>query len=347
MTKDRALALVESPAQLLNVLELGAGEAEWASVRIAVLAPAEGHTRTQLQAMVDLAREAGHPVAWHEPRLGGAAVVRSVGALAGELSGVGHLVIGDPFSGIMQVIISMVRPTKVMLVDDGTATLEFARQWVNGDQLARWHQVATPSRRRHIATLVREQLAGTVRRRLSPESGCALGLFTSLPVSMPQLDVRRNDYAWVRASYPSPTIKLGADLIGTSLVESGVVDEGSYLTGVAGLAKQHGVDRYLAHRKESDAKLALIELMGIEVFRPLLPLEIVARRGPVGRTMISFPSTVVHTLPIVLQDTGVSIKVCEIEEGWFTEQATPRADQFLEQVTRTAQLRYGLHAVAS
>lgn len=345
MTKDRALALVESPAQLLNVLELGAGEAEWASVRIVVLAPAEGHTRTQLRAMVAIAREKGHPVAWHEPRLGGASVARTLGALVGELAKVDRLVVGDPFSGVMQVIICLVRPSRVVLVDDGTATLEFARQWVSGEPLSRWHQVAGPGVGRHLTNLARERLARTVRLRLSLESGCTLTLVTGLPVALPLVDVRRNAYAWVRATYPTPTVKPGADLIGTSLVETGVVSQDAYVRGVAELAREHGVDRYLAHRKETDAKLALVTGLGIEVVRPTLPLEIVARLGPVGQTIISFPSTVVHTLPVVLQDTDVVIKVCEIEESWFTAQATPRADQFLEQVTRTARTRHGLHAV--
>ena len=37
-----AVAVVESPAQLLNVLELGRAQVSLASVKIAVLAPAEG-----------------------------------------------------------------------------------------------------------------------------------------------------------------------------------------------------------------------------------------------------------------------------------------------------------------
>ena len=137
-----ALALVESPAQLLNVLELAQTQVSLASVKIAILAPAEGPTRTQLRAMAGLARDAGHEVAWHEPRLGGAAVARSVRAMAGELCGVERLIVGDPFSGVIQVIISITRASEVTIVDDGTATLEFARQWLAGEQLSRWHRIA-------------------------------------------------------------------------------------------------------------------------------------------------------------------------------------------------------------
>ena len=69
-----ALALVESPAQLLNVIELARYEDDLAGLKIAVLAPTAGLTRTQLRAMIALARDAGHAVSWHEPRLGGLAL---------------------------------------------------------------------------------------------------------------------------------------------------------------------------------------------------------------------------------------------------------------------------------
>jgi hypothetical protein len=64
------------------------------------------------------------------------------------LNGVRRLVVGDPYSGVIQVIISVTRLlSEVTIVDDGTATLEFARQWVAGEQLSRWHRRATPSQR--------------------------------------------------------------------------------------------------------------------------------------------------------------------------------------------------------
>ena len=223
MSRAGALALVESPAQLLNVIELGFRDAELGAMPIAVLAPTAGPTRTQLRATMALARQAGHEVTWHEPRIGGASVARTIRALAGELAGVERLVVGDPFSGVIQVIISISRPVDVTIVDDGTATLEFARQWAAGEHLSRWHQVATPHQRRHIATLARDQIAGTARRRLSPAVGCQLRLFTCMPVDLPKVEILRNDYAWVRDRYGSPEIRPGADLVGTSLVESGVL----------------------------------------------------------------------------------------------------------------------------
>lgn len=341
-----ALALVESPAQLLNVIELAQLEDDLVGLKIAVLAPVAVPTRTQLRSMIPLAREAGHTVSWQEPRLGGLAVARSLRALAGELAGVRRLVVGDPYSGVVQAIISVTKLSEVTIVDDGTATLEFARQWVAGEHLSRWHRVATPSQRRQITALARDQVSGTVRRRLSPQSGCRLRLFTCMPVDVPGVRIIRNDFSWVRARYAAPEVKRGADLVGTSLVESGVVKADCYLGAVETLITRHDADRYFAHRKEADWKLDLIERIGIEVVRPSLPLEIVARKGPVGRTIVSFPSTVVHTLPIVLAGSEARVVICEIANEWYEPEKTVQADDFLGRVTTSARRNYGLATVA-
>ena len=188
----------------MNVVELVHVTPDLTGLHIAVLAPAAGPTRLQLRAMMALARQAGHHVTWYEPRLGGASVARTVRALAVELSSVERLIVGDPFSGVIQVIISISRNAEVTIVDDGTATLEFARQWVAGEQLSRWHRLATPSQRRQIATLARDQIAGNVRRRLSPEHGGRLRLFTCMPVDLPGVEVIRNDFSWVRDAVSDP-----------------------------------------------------------------------------------------------------------------------------------------------
>jgi len=343
-----SLALVESPAQLLNVVEWAHHQDEQPldALRVVVLAPTDEMTRRQLRAMAALARETGLTVRWHEPRQGGAETARTVRSLAAELSGVDRLVIGDPFSGVLQVVMSISRPREVVVVDDGTATFEFARQWVAGEHLSRWHSVATPGQRRHIAQFARDQISGSVRRRISPEAGCRLSLFSSLDVVLPRVPVVRNTFAWVRDRFPAPEVKLGADLIGTSLVETGVVDAEQYLGGVAGLVERYGVDRYFAHRKEDDAKLAAVARLGVAVVRPELPLEIAARLGVLARRLISFPSTVVHTLPLVLADTPAELLVCDIADTWYTAGTSVRSEGFLDEVSASARHRFGLAAAA-
>ncbi|KPC95619.1 hypothetical protein ADL27_08130, partial [Streptomyces sp. NRRL F-6602] len=84
---------------------------------------------------------------------------------------------------------------------------------------------------------------------------------------------------------------------------------------------------------------------GLEVVRPDLPLELIARRGPTGRTLLSFPSTVVHTLPLALAGTGVRIAVLDIDPKWLTGHASPRAQGFLSGVTSSARAAHRLTSV--
>ena len=109
---------------------------------------------------------------------------------------------------------------------------------------------------------------------------------------------------------------------------------------------RYAVDRYFAHRKEADWKLDLIQRIGVEVVRSALPLEIVARRGPIAGTIVSFPSTVVHTLPLVLAESEARVVVCEIADEWYEPETTAQADDFLGRVTTSARRDYGLATVA-
>jgi hypothetical protein len=340
----QTVALVESPAQLLNVVEWA--HHQQTRPEVLVLAPRSETTRWQLRSTAQLGRAAGLEVRWHEPRLGGAAIARTVRSLAGDLAGTERLVLGDPFSGVMQVVAGLHKVEEVVVVDDGTATLEFARQLYTGEHLRRWHQVATPEHQKHITRFARDQIADSLRRRLEPSSGCRLVVFSCLPVDIPHAHVIRNTYAWLRARNPRPRTKPTADLVGTSLVETGVVSEDDFLAGVASLARQHRADRYFAHRKESPAKLARIAELGLRIELPRLPLEVSIREGAVGRLVVSFPSTVVHTLPLVLADTEVELLVCDIEETWFTPSAGANSRRFLGAVTHSARHEHGLASAA-
>ena len=339
MTSGGSLALVESPAQLLNVMEwahqTGVDRSRLTTV---VLAPRNEMSRAQLRATAALATAAGHTVRWCDPRQDTTSTLRTVTSLAEQLRGVDRLVLGDPFSGVIQLVLSISHPDEVVVVDDGTATLEFARLWTSGESLVRWHSSASGRRRRQVASLA--------RRRIAPGSGCAVTVFSCMPVRLDGVTVLHNDFAWTRTAFGTPTVKATGDLIGTSLVETGVVEEEHYLRGVRALATEHAVDRYFAHRKEDGDKLTRIAAMGLQVVRPDLPLELVARRDVIGETLISFPSTVVHTLPLVLADTAARLLVCDIADDWYTRRAPSHSEAFLGQVATSARDTHGLLSVA-
>ncbi|MFJ6568053.1 hypothetical protein ACIQNU_11555 [Streptomyces sp. NPDC091292] len=318
-----------------------------AALTLVVLSPTDPMTRGQLRRMAELARREGHQVRWEEARGGAAAPFQTIGGLTPLLRRARRIVIGDPFSRYVQLLLTITRARDLVVVDDGTATMEFVAQLAGGERLVRWHRRGgRPGPR----DLVFAPVSASARRRLTPSARRRVEVFSSMPIaSAPDgVHVTTNDFAWTRARFGPPRVTRGADLVGTSLVETGVVDPDSYLEAVRALARTHGATRYFAHRRESTEKLhRLATEVGLEVVRPDLPLELIARRGPIGRTILSFPSTVVHTLPLALAGTEVTVAVCDIDPTWLTDHASPRAQGFLSGVTGTARDVHRLQSVCA
>jgi hypothetical protein len=351
-TGPHTLAFVESPVQLLNVLEwahtsVHHGTAPGAGLTLVVLSPNDPMTRGQLRRMAELARDEGHQVRWEEARGGTTAPFHTIGGLAPLLRRARRIVMGDPFSRYVQLLLTITRAPDLVVVDDGTATMEFVAQLARGERLVRWHRKGGRPGPRDLLFAPVSSLA---RRRLTPGEHRTVEVFSSMPIDETPIGVRvtANDFSWTRARFGPPRLTKGADLVGTSLVETGVVDGDRYLQAVRTLAKSHGATRYFAHRRESAEKLhRLAAETGLEIVRPDLPLELIARRGPIGRTILSFPSTVVHTLPLALAGTEVRVAVCDIDPAWLTENASPRAQGFLSGVTGTARDVHRLSSVAA
>lgn len=338
------LAFVESPVQLLNTLEWAYAEGTPAdSLTVVVLSPTDPMSRGQLRRMAELARDEGFRVRWQEARGGAGAPARTIRELAPLLRAAERIVIGDPFSRYVQLLLTLIGGRALTVVDDGTATMEFVAQIARGERLVRWHRRGG---RRGPRELVLAPVTFAARKRLTPAPGRPVEVFTSMPVEPPPgVEVTANDYAWTRARFGPPLLTRGADMVGTSLVETGVVGAEQYLDAVEGLARAHGATRYFAHRRESPDKLhRLASVTGLEIVRPDLPLELIARRGPIGESVLSFPSTVVHTLPLALAGTGIKVAVCDIAPEWLRETASPRAGGFLAVVTGTAR---GVHRLAA
>ncbi|MCX5439226.1 MULTISPECIES: hypothetical protein [unclassified Streptomyces] len=348
--RSGTLCFVESPVQLLNVLEwahLAESTDTTDRITLVVLSPTDPMTRGQLRRMAELARDEGHTVRWEEARGGATAPFHTIGGLAGALRKAARIVIGDPFSRYVQLLLTITRAAELVVVDDGTATMEFVSQLARGERLVRWHRRGGRPGPRDV---VFAPVSAAARRRLTPDgTRRTVEVFSAMPIdSVPDgVRVTRNDFTWTRARFGPPRMTKGADLVGTSLVETGVVDPDRYLEAVRALARAHGATRYFAHRRESSDKLHRLAVeTGLEIVRPDLPLELIARRGPIGRTILSFPSTVVHTLPLALVGTEVRVAVCDIDPAWLTENASPRAQGFLSGVTGTARDVHRLASVA-
>lgn len=318
----RVLALVESPAQLLNTIEWAHHTGE--PTRIVQLSPTDPITRLQMHRVAELGVRPrpgvdGAQIEWAEVRGTPAQRVRAMTRLTRAMRDAEKVVLGDPYAGVAQLLLNAARDPELVVVDDGTAIMEYARQWAGSLPLKRWHL-----NDRTRAT----KLFGARAERWLGERSERVSVFSAMPDTgeIPRID---NTYAWVRSLWAAPQLLDSTDLMGSSLVETGVVGEDAYLKGVERLARERRVRRYLPHRKERAAKLARIQAMGIELLRPDLPMELHARRGPIGRTLLSFPSTVIYTLPLVLVGAEVTVETITVDDTWFTDETAEASRDFI------------------
>lgn len=326
MTID-TIALVESPAQFLNLLEWVHAERAADRTVAMVLAPAEPTGREQLHQMAAFAAEEHVAVEWYDPRSSTPQRLQVVRQLAGRVSRARRLVVGDPFSGMIQALLVVARPRQVVVVDDGTATMEFASQLLSGEPLRRWD--APPA----MMETLRTPLAWNARRFFRSDR---VRIFTVMPVAgMPPHQINRHSYDWTRRRFGVPRTLPGVDIVGSSLVESGVVNEESYLAAISVLAARHGNQgRYYAHRREHDRKLDRIrQSTNLEVCRPTVPLEIELRRGPVAQVLASFPSSVGYTLPLVLAGVPTRVELQPVPTDMLTPRVGDAARRFLSRIS--------------
>ena len=220
------LGLVESPAQFLHLIEWCYAEGAADRTRAVVLAPRQPHALAQLRELAGFAAEEGLAVDWLEPRASAAAFAGAVRRLRPSVVAARRLVIGDPFSGLIQTLLPAVRAQQVVVVDDGTATMEFAAQYAGRGALRRWDSRPSP------LDLPRAVLGHQARRVLA---GAQLRLFTVMPiVGVPASRLQANRYSWLHGRFAPPRVVGGVDVIGSSLVESGVADRSAYLNRVVG-----------------------------------------------------------------------------------------------------------------
>jgi hypothetical protein len=325
-----ALALVESPVQLLHVLEWR-HQHEAIGVRVAILAPRASIDRNQLSAVKAVAEASGVHVTWLNPRGVEGAPVRAWLDLRRQTADAGMLVIGDPFSGLIQSILPAVNSAPVTVVDDGTSTIDFADLLRGRRPLLRW--AARPNA---VARVLRRPLAARANRFYRAPSSKALELFTVMPVNPPaSAAVHHHTYEWTRQRFGSPKIEGDLTVVGSSLVETGILDRGAYVEAVRNQAAHVGAKGgyYVAHRRETPDKLAEIAAKTrLTIIQAQMPLEIELPRTSVANRVVCFPSTPAYTLPLVLRDSDISFKVVRIEPEWIRPAASAHAVAFLKKM---------------
>ncbi|MCG5217431.1 hypothetical protein [Streptosporangium sp. KLBMP 9127] len=317
-----AVAWVESPLQMLCAVEAHHFGLLGADTRIVPRAklPALAATRRELKRL-------GLP--------GGAAFAAPEAEMTRPGRGLTWAV-GDAFSGKVQLSWLTAFPRRVVIVDDGLATIRLlellaGRPWT---PLLRARARAGPLR----GTL---GVAAGLRLRAAAKAG-RLSLFTALPVPGElALAVRRtgaelvtHDFGWLRAQPlggappAEPVIVLG-----TSLVRNGLIHRDPYFGWLAGLGAA-GPVAYFPHRREDPGDLERVrELPGITVYDGGAPAEITLRGLSTGQRVLSLPSTAVTSLRVLLSPRGVPVEAVEVPDDWWTAQAAPALRSHLQMFT--------------
>ncbi|MFD0660360.1 hypothetical protein [Thermocatellispora tengchongensis] len=314
-----AVAWVESPLQMLCAVEahhaglLG----EHTSIVPRAKLPALAATRRELKR---LALPPGATLAQPEKEM------RRPGRHA-------TWVVGDAFSGKVQLSWLTAFPRRVVIVDDGLATIRLL-ELLGG---APWKPLLRARVRAGVprATL---GLAAGLRLRTAARAG-RLSIFTALPVSDElAAAVRRtgaelvlHDFAWLRGQplgEPRPGER--TIVLGTSLVRNGLIHRESYFDWLAGLGAD-GPVAYFPHRREDPGDLDRVRRQpGINVYDGGAPAEITLRGLSSDQRVLSLPSTAVTSLRVLLTPRGVPVDAVEVPDDWWTADAGPSLRSHLQ-----------------
>lgn len=316
-------ALVESPLQLLCTIEAHAAGLGGNPTRI--------HVRDDVPALgtaLDAVRGFGLP-AGLSADLGG----RRAALTAGEPV----WLVGDAFSGLFQATAPLrCGLARVVLVDDGLATLDLARRLAEREPLVRPRATAGAARR-SLGTVAARRL-----RSLAADGRATL--FTALPLDAAVSDrlramgfeLVRNEFAWLAqvpaADAPTePTV-----VIGSALAGDGLIDADRYVEWVRSLAAD-GPLRYLPHRREPEAVLTRLSAIdGLVLDAAGAPVELRLRGMTASQRVVSLPSTAAVLLTTILAPAGVAVIPQAVPDSWWTERATPGLRTHLSSVLRLA-----------
>jgi hypothetical protein len=232
--------------------------------------------------------------------------------------------LGDAFSGRVQRAVVTAFPGRVVLVDDGLATIRLLELLTARRPLVR---------ARAEGGLARTILGAAAGMRLR---GRRLTVFTALPVPDELaravrdlgVDLVRHDFAWLRSQPADLPPAERTVVLGTSLVRNGLIHREAYLSWLSRLGEPVA---YFPHRREDPDDLDRIRTIpGVEVFETGLPAEMTLRDLRPEQHVLSLPSTAVTSLRVLLSSRGVTVDAVDVPDEWWTPAAAPSLRSHLQ-----------------
>ncbi|TKK81113.1 hypothetical protein FDA94_34160 [Herbidospora galbida] len=236
--------------------------------------------------------------------------------------------VGDAFSGRVQLSLLTSPVRRLLLVDDGLATIRLLELLAERRPLLRARAVPGAAR------TAMGTVAGVRLRRLARRG--RLTVFTALPVPDDVADavralgaaVVKHDFPWLRSQPGRRPPAEKTVVLGTSLVRNGLIHREAYVKWLTGLDEPVA---YYPHRREDPKDLDRVRRIdGVTVYESGAPAEMTLRDLRPGQRVLSLPSTAVTSLRILLRARGVSVETVDVPDEWWTASAGPSLRSHLQ-----------------
>ncbi|PLY08287.1 MAG: hypothetical protein C0624_02930 [Desulfuromonas sp.] len=331
----RGVALVKSPLQFLNALEachhFGLSPQECLLVLMA-----DRKSLPQLQALLtlsppwggvvplvssglnpgiepyDVGRFKRHPL-WGNDIFG----IVKLANLASRLVSLEVVLIGDLENALMRHFAQRARADKVVVMDDGVATLRYAAWRVDGARAGR------PRLSKRVGSALKHWVFGL--RDTYPSQ---LTFFSVYDVTLPEQDcLEKNDYGYLRKSIQEVPVDDVIYVLGGPLVEAEILTESEYLWHLEAMARELDGQRvvYVAHRRESPERVSQLgKHLGWQTCLFDYPIEFqLAVVGPRPRILVSLLSSALENCSRLFGEQ-LPIRSYRLSRDHFAAHGTPR-----------------------
>lgn len=321
MSHWRSIAYVESPLQLIGVLEAHALGLLGTQTDL-VVRDASGAIAPTILALRDLTLPTG--LKWFG--------TKDTPQLPNHPAAQGSYahVLGDPFSGQQQSgLLRHMNLKDVVIVDDGLNTYAAIEALAENKPMIRPGQQLSPARKAlgMATTHALRKAAFSGHLMLCSAMPATERLLTDLAVV--DANSTFHSFGWLNAQQvPTPPIQK-AVIVGSGFVADGHIHEAHYLGWIAQLAANRDC-LYVPHRR-TDARLlnAISSINGVEIGTNQACIELTARGLQAGQEIHLLPTTALLTLGAMLTGGHVSIHPHNVPEHWWTDHTTNATRQFL------------------
>jgi hypothetical protein len=238
-------------------------------------------------------------------------------------------VVGDGFSGQVQKELARDGSGQIVVVDDGRATLHLLSLLADGGPLVRARAETGPTRRLLGRVAAKRLRAAARERRLTIVTAYDVDPEVRGRLEGMGARLRRHRFEWLRQQAVPAAPERATVVLGSAMVDDGLVHAQPYLDWVRVRAEE-GPVAYYPHRRESVGNLdRLRHESGVRVYRPGLPAELSLRGVTSAHRVVCLPSTTATTLSAVLAGRGTRLVVDPVLEHWWTHRASPTVRSLL------------------